>query len=138
MSSLPSLLVNTQLNYYSFFGHVPLEDLWPWQSGTFVVWTNFVKYHWHGRGTCTTKISHQLTLWDIIDYHWSSWFIIHYHWLSLLIIIYLKIRKRSIAHRLTTWNQKMLALLKTCFGTYNRKNSPFEADFKSILGLKMN
>ena len=34
--------------------------------------TNFVTYHWHSRDTCTTKISHKLTWWDIIDYHWLS------------------------------------------------------------------
>ena len=67
----------------------------------------FMWYHWPSRDTCTTKMSHQLNSWDIIDYHLSS----------LIIIDYLKIRKRWITDWLTDWlttrNQEMLAHLKT-------------------------
>ena len=60
--------------------------------------TYFARYHRHSRDTCTIKISHQLTSWDIMDYHWLSsitidyhglsWIIMDYHWLSLIIIDY--------------------------------------------------
>ena len=57
---------------------------------------NFLRYHWYSRDTCTTKISHQVTLWDIIDWisliindhHWLSFIIIDFHLLSLIIIYY--------------------------------------------------
>ena len=83
--------------------------------------------------TCTTEISHQITLWDIIDfnwlsliinnYHWSSLIIIDHHWLSLIIIDYhwlsliildyvWKSEKRWMTDLMTTWNQEMLAHLE--------------------------
>ena len=79
-------------------------------------WVNFVcrktfstylsnhKKNYHSRDTWTTKIDHQLTSWNIIDYHWLSLIIIDHHWLSL-IIWKLKEKKRWV----TTWNKEMLA-----------------------------
>ena len=57
-----------------------------------------MRYHWHSRDTCTTKISHQLTSWDIIDYHWVS-----------------ENPKKSMTDSLlaTTWNKEMQVHLKT-------------------------
>ena len=48
--------------------------------------TYFVRCYWHSRDNFITKIFHQLTSWDIIDYHWLSLIIIGYHWLSFIII----------------------------------------------------
>ena len=48
--------------------------------------------------TCTTKISHQQSSWDILDYHWIS----------------KKTKKKSqlLTDFMTTWNKEMLALLR--------------------------
>jgi len=64
--------------------------------------TNFVRYNWHSRDTCTEKISNQLLSWDIIDIagilvpqkyltnllREISWIIIDYHRLPLIIMDY--------------------------------------------------
>ena len=79
-----------------------LKNKMTWKSGhrcASLTWINWIscntcitcttKISWdiidiYRRHTCTTKISHQLTSWDIIDYHWLSLIIIDYHCLSLL------------------------------------------------------
>ena len=74
--------------------------------------TNFVKYHWQSRDHCIAKISHQLTSWDIIDYHWLSLLVIDYYWLLIVFTEYLKNGKCSLTDLVPTWNQEMLAHLK--------------------------
>ena len=55
---------------------------------TFSTYLSNHKKNYHSRDTWTTEISHQLTSWNIIDYHWLSLIFIDDHLLSLIIIDY--------------------------------------------------